>query len=234
MVGVFSPMSVVTASPLRLSLLAARANFVPGLVLQGIAAAVVAAYYLHAPAKAALERLAVFRTEVGLPFALVSTGFFGAVLPFLVLSLGKTTRDRYDLRQMAVLTGFWAYKGLEISLFYALQARLFGEGQSVGVILTKTVVDQFVYGPLLATPLTWLVYAWVEFRFDTTALVAELRRPGLYVRSILPLLVASWGVWVPTVVIIYLLPTALQLPLQNIVCCFFTLIIIFMTRRPKP
>ena len=30
----------------------------------------------------------------------------------------------------------------------------------------------------------------------------------------------------------YLLPTALQLPMQNIVCCFFTLMIIFMTRRP--
>jgi FtsH-binding integral membrane protein len=46
------------------------------------------------------------------------------------------------------------------------------------------------------------------------------------------LLVATWGVWVPAVAVIYLLPTALQLPLQNVVLCFFTLLVIFMTRRP--
>ena len=219
-------------SPLRASLLAARANLAPGLVLQAVAGAVVAGYYLHGPTRAALESLAAFRTEVGLPFALVSTSLFGAVIPFAVLRLSEATRARYTLGQMAALTLFWAYKGLEVSLFYALQARLFGEGRSVSVIVTKTAVDQFVYGPLLAAPLTWLVYAWVELRFDSRALLAELRRPGLYARSILPLLVTSWSVWVPAVVIIYLLPTALQLPLQNIVCCFFTLLVIYLTRRP--
>ncbi len=223
-----------TASPLRASLLAARANLVPGIVLQCVAGAVVAGYFLHPPARAALENLAAFRTRIGLPFALVSTAIFGALLPFAVLRLSKATRHRYDFAQMAALTLFWAYKGMEISLFYALQARVFGEGQSAAVIIAKTAVDQFVYGPLLAAPLTWLVYAWVELRFDTRALVAELRLPGLYGRSIFPLLVASWSVWVPAVAIIYLLPTALQLPLQNIVCCFFTLLIIFMTRRPDP
>ncbi len=220
------------ASPLRASLLAARANLGPGFVLQGIAGAIVAGYYLHDPTQTALEKLAAFRTEVGLPFALVSTSLFGAVVPFAVLRFSEATRARYTFRQMAALTLFWAYKGLEVSVFYALQARLFGEGRSLSVIATKTAVDQFIYGPLLAAPLTWLVYAWVELGFDTSALLAELHRPGLYARSILPLLVASWGVWVPTVIIIYLLPTALQLPLQNIVCCFFTLIVIYMTRRP--
>ncbi len=220
------------ASSLRLSLLAARANLVPGLVLQAIAGVIVAGYYLHGPTRAGLEKIATFRSEVGLPFALVSTAFFGAVLPFLVLRLSEATRYRYDLKQMAVLTVFWAYKGFEVSLLYALQARCFGEEQNVATILLKTSVDQFIYGPLLATPLTWLVYAWVEQRFEVRALGAELGRPGLYRRSIFPLLITSWSVWVPAVIIIYLLPTALQLPLQNIVCCFFTLMIIFMTRRP--
>lgn len=217
-------------SPLRASLLAARANFAPGLVLQCVAAAIVAAYYLHPGARNALESLAAFRARVGLPFAIVSTAIFGALIPFAVLRLSAATRHRYTRLQMTALVGFWAYKGLEVSLFYALQARLFGEGANAATIVIKTLVDQFIYGPLLATPLTWLVYAWVEHGFDFSALSADLRRPGLYGRSILPLLVASWGVWVPAVVIIYLLPTALQLPMQNIVCCFFTLLIIFMTK----
>ena len=219
-------------SPLRAALQAARANLVPGLVLQTFAGAIVAAYYLHPASRAALEALAEFRGRVGMPFAIVSTALFGAVIPFAIVALTPSTRGRYTFGQMGGLTAFWAYKGVEISLFYAIQARLFGEGQDAFTIVIKTVVDQFIYGPLLATPLTWLAYAWAEHRFDTRALGQDLRRPRLYAERIFPLLVTSWVVWVPAVAIIYLLPTALQLPLQNIVCCFFTLLIIFMTRRP--
>ncbi|TAG32270.1 MAG: hypothetical protein EAZ36_02660, partial [Verrucomicrobia bacterium] len=219
-------------SPLRQALLAARANIVPGLVLQVAAGAILAGYTFHGPTRVALEQISAFRTEVGVAFALVSTAVFGAILPFLVLSLSKHTRHRYTLRQMGALTAFWAYKGAEVSGFYALQALAFGEGTDVATIAIKTVVDQFVYGPLLAAPFTWLFYLWVEHHFDRSAVAAELRQPGVYARGILPLLVASWGVWLPTVILIYLLPTPLQLPMQNIVCCFYTLMLIFMTRRP--
>jgi hypothetical protein len=51
---------------------------------------------------------------------------------------------------------------------------------------------------------------------------------------VLPILIANWGIWTPAVAIIYLLPTALQLPMQNIVLCFFTLLLATITRRPAP
>lgn len=227
-------MSTPAVSPFRASLLAARANLAPGLVLQAFAGALVAAYYLHAPSRAALERLAEFRGEVGPLFAIVSTALFGAVIPLAVLQLRRATRGRYDGAQMAALIAFWAYKGLEVSIFYALQARWFGEGADFATIAPKTFVDQFVYGPLFAVPATWLVYDWVEHRFDRGRIAGEIRRTGWYARHCLPLLVASWGVWVPAVIIIYLLPTALQLPLQNAVLCFFTLLVMFMSKRTPP
>ena len=213
-------------------MLAARANLGPGLVLQFFAAAIVAAYYLHGPSRAVLERIAAFRGEVGLPFAIVSTAMFGAVIPFAVLRLSKAALGRQTLGQIAALTAFWGYKGVEVSILYDVQARVFGEGRDFTTIAAKSLVDQFVYCPLVAVPATWLVYAWVERRFDWAAVKAEIRRPGWYARCVLPLMVANWGVWVPAVAIIYLLPTALQLPLQNIVLCFFTLLVIFLTRRP--
>lgn len=220
------------ASPLRASLAAARANLAPGIALQLFAGALVGGYFLHAPTRAALERLAAFRAEVGLPFAVVSTAIFGALAPFAVLKLRRATRDRYTGAQIAALTAFWAYKGVEVALFYVVQARLFGEGRDFATIALKTFVDQFVYCPLLAVPVTWAVYTWVEHGFDAAPVRAELRRPGWYGRCVLPLLIATWGVWVPAVAIIYLLPTALQLPLQNVVLCFFTLLLIFLSKRP--
>ena len=213
---------------------AARANLAPGLALQFFAAALVAAYYLHAPSRAALERLAAFRTEVGLPFALISTAIFGALIPFAVLRITEPGQRRYGFAQMAALVAFWAYKGFEVSYFYAWQARWFGEGTDFATIVLKTCNDQFIYCSLFAAPCTWVIYTWVEHGFSGAHLAAECRKPGWYLRCVMPLLVATWGVWVPAVAIIYLLPTALQLPLQNVVLCFFTLLVIFMTRRPTP
>jgi len=229
-----APLPEATSAPsslLRASLRAARANLVPGLVLQCFAAGLVAAYYFHPAARAALESLARFRLQAGLPFDLVTTAFFGALLPFAVLRLQAATRHRYNGLQVLALTSYWAYKGGEVSLFYRVQAIMFGEGSDFSTIVLKTTFDQFIYCPLFAVPVTWLVYTWAEHRFDSRVIRSEWRRPGWYGRCVLPLLVATWSVWVPAVAIIYLLPTALQLPLQNVVLCFFTLMVIFLTKR---
>jgi hypothetical protein len=47
------------------------------------------------------------------------------------------------------------------------------------------------------------------------------------------MLLSSLGVWLPAVAIIYTLPTPLQLPLQNVVLCFFTLLLAHLARHTK-
>jgi hypothetical protein len=225
----FAPAAV---SPWQIGLAGARANLVPGICLQIFALGLLAAYYLHQPTRAALERLAAFRVEVGVPFDFVSTGLFGAAVPFLVLKLSRATRSRFNFPQMAAITAYWAYKGVEVSCFYKLQAHLFGTGHDATTILLKTFMDEFVYCPIFAVPTTWLIYAWAESHFNNAYVLGEFRRPRFYARCVLPVLIANWGVWTPAVAIIYILPTALQLPLQNIVLCFFTLLLAFITRRP--
>jgi hypothetical protein len=48
------------------------------------------------------------------------------------------------------------------------------------------------------------------------------------------MLISNLGVWVPTVCIIYALPSALQLPLFNLVLCFFTLLLAHLAHTEKP
>jgi hypothetical protein len=55
--------------------------------------------------------------------------------------------------------------------------------------------------------------------------------PHWYRRRGLPLMLANWGVWIPTVICIYCLPTPLQLPIQNIVLCMWCLMILFITHH---
>ena len=128
------------------------------------------------------------------------------------------------------LTFFWAYKGIEVDLWYRLQAHMFGTGHGVATIATKVVMDQFVYCPFFAVPVTAAVYQLVDNGYNGRSLRDDVRKPRWYLRKVLPVLISNLGVWVPAVVVIYMLPTALQLPLQNLILCFYTLIVAHQTR----
>ena len=214
------------SSPWQSGLRGARANLWPGLALQLVALAVVASFYWLPAVHAALARLVVFREETGAAFAIVSTALVGGLLPFLYLR----RTGRYNGWQGLGLTVFWGYKGFEVDLLYHLQAHLVGSGHNFGTIAVKVCIDQLVYGPLLAAPDMTAGYQLVEAHFDWSAVWADWKRPHWYRRRVLPVLISNLGVWVPAVAIIYLLPTPLQLPLQNIVLCFYTLVIAHQTR----
>ncbi len=220
-----------SGAPWRSGLEGARAHLGPGLALQAAALVLVVAYYRWPPAQAALSHLMAAKLRIGFLFGVASTALFGGLLPFFYLRSGP---HPYGWRQGAGLTAFWAYKGFEIDLLYRTLARFVGTGHGAGTIAAKVFIDQFVYCPLFAIPVTVLVYGWVDLDFDTRALVADTRRPGWYLRRVLPVLISNMGVWIPTVAIVYSLPTPLQLPLQNLVLCFYTLLVAHQTRsRPE-
>lgn len=218
-------------APWVAGLRSAKANLVPGIVLQAFALSLVLAYYFHAPTRAWCEKLTVIRQEQGFLFSIVSTAFFGGVLPGLYLKLVPATRFRYDYRQLAFLVGVWAYRGFEVDLFYSLLAKCVGSAATPGTVITKMFIDQFIYSPLIAVPVTYFVYSWCDSHFNTRALIADVRSQHWYRRRVLPMLISNLGVWLPSVAIIYSLPSPLQLPLFDLVLCFFTLLLAHLTRK---
>lgn len=225
--------TLAAAAPWRSGLRGARANLLPGIVLQLAALALVLGYYHDPRLHAALARLEDFRRSAGFAFGIVSTGVAGGILPFVYLHFGSRDRaghPRFSWIQGLGLTVFWAYKGFEVDLWYRLQAHVFGSGHGAGTIALKVVMDQFGYCPLFAVPVTAAVYQAIDSRRGAPGLRADLRQPGWYRRRALPVLISNLGVWLPTVAILYALPTPLQLPLQNIVLCFYTLIVAHQTR----
>jgi hypothetical protein len=129
--------SLQAEAPWRSGLRAARANLLPGFVLQLAALALVLGYYLQPGIHAALGRLTLLHERAGVGFAILSTAVFGGILPFLYFRLSADGRGpRYDGRQGLALTLFWAYKGLEVDLWYRLQAFMVGSGHSPGILST--------------------------------------------------------------------------------------------------
>ncbi|MEM6854067.1 MAG: hypothetical protein AAF593_06620 [Planctomycetota bacterium] len=232
-----SPTTAVAASaetrPWRSGLAAARANLVPGLVLSGFAVGLLVSYWYVPPVTAALESLAQMKTRVGWPFALVSTAVFGAAIPWLVQRARPSLRRVTLWSHLVFLLMFWGFKGLEIDLLYRLQAVWFGQGSDPATLAIKTFMDQAVYCPIWAVPSTVFAYALKDAGFSLRRTIQPLREHGLrgwYGRVVLPVLISNAGVWVPAVLVIYCLPLALQLPVQNLVLCFWSLLLAFQVR----
>ena len=224
---------VARVPPWRVGLLAARANAVPGLLLTVFAVGLLLSYWNLPAVEAALQRVGTWKLRGGFAFSAVSTALFGGIIPGLVQRARPLLRHTMPWRHLAFLTLFWAYKGVEVDLLYRLQADWFGNGQGLGTILPKVAVDQGLYVPLLAVPPTALAYAFKDADLSLRRTLAPIHRQGLgrWVYEVaFPLLLSNWGVWIPAVVVIYCLPLPLQLPMQNLVLCFWSLLLILQVR----
>jgi len=221
-------------APWKIGVRGARANLVPGLALQVLATAIGVAYYFHEPTHHALDALSAFRLRTGFLYSIVATAFFGGALPCLYLWLQPATRGRYRFNQAVGLTLLWAYKGFEVDLWYRFLAATVGPEATVAHVLTKTFLDQFVYCPIWAVPAVTWVYQYIESGFDRRSWWADVTAPRWYARRALPNLISNMGVWVPTVCVVYSLPSSLQIPLFNLVLCFYTLLLAHIAATQAP
>jgi hypothetical protein len=220
----------VFITPLKAALKAARVNLLPGLLLQGFALGLVLVYYFHAPSRPAFEILSALKTKYGYGYSMVSTALFGGFLPFLFLRAQKKTRSLAAFRHIPFLLLFWAAKGVEVDVLYRLQAFLFGTDVRWSVVLPKICVDQFVYMTIWGGPTMVLGLFWKDHDYSFKALKGVLNR-RCYPDNIFPVIVSNWGVWIPAVAFIYCLPLPLQLPIENIVLCFWVMILTLLMKE---
>ena len=223
--------ATTTEAPWQAGLHCAQATLKPGLLLIAAAAGVVTAYYQNPTVHDWLEQMAAVRQRGGFAFAAAMMMVFAGVLPFIYLRLDPATSTAHPWSHLFFIATFWAYKGIEVDLLYRGLAAVFGSGHDWLTVGKKMLFDQLVYNPLLAAPYGVLLYAWKDAGFRWAAPVADLRTGRWYYRRILPVMIAVWAVWIPTVCCIYALPLALQIPLNSVINCFWVILFSHITSR---
>lgn len=205
-------------------------NFLPGLVLQVCALLIVLGYAYLPSFRLGLDQIGAIKQNYGYGYSALSTALFGGLIPFVVL---LTTRQipRHRLgAEFLFYVLFWTWKGVEVDAFYRLQGFIFGNLPTVATIAKKGLVDQFIYNPLWAGPTQVVFFLWKDAGFSWRGLRAQLNKESL-VRRVIVILLSSWMIWVPTVMIVYSLPDVLQIPLFNLVICFWCLLLSFVSRK---
>jgi len=214
------------------ALQAIRHNFLPGLVLWLVAAAVGGAYYLVPSTQGAFATVAQWKATGGLWYSLVATALFAGVIPFVVLWLLPQSRATATVSTFWFLVVFWGYRGCEIDVFYRFQGFLFGNAVAFSSVAPKVLVDLFVYNVVWAAGFQLLAYHWKNHGFRLSAFRGFDWR-GFVTRQIPVALVSTWVVWFPVVTLVYSLPPDLQIPLFNFASCFWSLVMATLTTRKR-
>lgn len=210
---------------------AARANVLPGLVVQGVMLALLLAYYLSPTAREGLIQLAEVKARWGYYFSAIASLVAGALLPEL-LRISVFQRWRVtsgNFHNLLFTIPFWCVMGIMVDLLYRSQAVWFSTAITLPVVVSKVLVDQFLYSPLVSAPLTVWFYEWKNRgraphprRFFSLAYYRE---------EILPVVVAIWGVWLPIVTILYCLPQPLQIPLFALALTLWVMLYTWMSEE---
>jgi len=207
-----------------------RFNLRPALVLQAFALAIVCGYFWSAQVKSVLDVVGAVKLRYGYAYSALATCLFGGLVPYAVLSFAGRIPKQRRLAELAFYALLWFWKGMEVDALYRAQAVWFGAGASVGTIAMKTLVDQFGYVPLWAAPSQVLLFTWKDAGFSIAGMRAAFGRQPV-VQRVLVVIFSTWVVWIPAVAIIYSLPSPLQVPLFNLVLCFWCLLMSFISRE---
>lgn len=217
-------------APWRAGLRAARANLVPGLIVQATMVALLVAYHLVPVVREFLEQQAEVKGRWGYGYSALSGVVAGGVLPELlrVFVFQKGKPSRANLREFAFAAPFWAFMGMAADLLYRWQAVWFGDEATPASVVPQVLVDQFLYNPLFAAPVTVWAYAWKN---SGCRWRGRWFTPGYYRDHIVPTLVANWGVWIPLVTVLYALPEPVQIPMFALALALWVMIYGWMARE---
>ena len=218
------------ATPWQIGVRAARANLVPGLVLQAAAAAFVAAYTFSPAFRAGLQTLVDWQTRYGIGFTILTRVVFNGIVPAAFCALVPGLRVRRPWTALVFGMAWWGFMGANTHLFYALQARIWGTEATLATVLLKTATDMLVYSPFYASPIVAVAHLWQDQNYSFRATALQLG-PGWYRRIVLPNQVPGWTFWAPCLLGLYALPTALQMPMSALLGCFWSLMCLQIALR---
>ncbi|HMU68119.1 MAG TPA: hypothetical protein PKE57_13265, partial [Cellvibrionaceae bacterium] len=136
------------------SIVAALKNtFVPGLVLQFFALIILLVYFFLPGAHVYFDFFGALKNHYGFAYSFVATAVFGGLIPFVYLWLSGSLPKGPGVVAIGIFYGlFWGLKGVEVDLFYRLQAVWFGSGNDFSTLVAKVAVDQFIYSAFWAAP----------------------------------------------------------------------------------
>ncbi|MGB1130915.1 MAG: hypothetical protein ACPG4K_12750, partial [Haloferula sp.] len=147
-------------SSLRMGVSAARMTLRPALAVWGLILGIVVAYYAIPASHQVFGWLVAVQAWMGIWFSSIGMGLSVGVLVELVkVGLSKPRRWKRENTVNALFNfAVFGLMGASHHNRYAFQNEVFGSGNSLGVLASKVLFDQFVWTVLVANPYQAICY----------------------------------------------------------------------------
>jgi hypothetical protein len=211
-------------NPFQPGIRALKQNWLPIIVLQALAAALVFSYYHSTRLHAWTGAIQSLKERQGLWFAVYAGAIAGGLLPQAAKWVtGKENLNRTFWSTMAFHGCVFAFLGIEVDLFYRFQTELFGGSIDVLTLVKKDAFDMFIFSPLISMPTIM-----APFALRGGYAVRHLFSREFYREKIVTGLLPCWAFWIPMLMCVYALPSSLQFPFAQIAEACWSLVICFI------
>jgi hypothetical protein len=197
-------------------------------LIQALAAAVVAAYYLVPALGDAFSAVERFRAATGIWFAVGATVVASVILPEIAKVVTGQKDQLISGRDAAWLTAFFASIGAYVYLLYELLGQIAGSGTDLQTVASKVALDMFVSSPTMSIPYSTMFMLFRDEGYNA-AKTREMLRTGEFIRRYPTLLVNAWAFWIPVLFAVYAMPSSLQVPLFVVVQAAWCLVLVHIT-----
>lgn len=210
--------------------LAFKANLKPGFILWIFMLVFFVAYATNTAFVVALGKVSAFKISVGYPFSFGVYVLFAALMPEIlkIVFFQKRQIKRENLYNLIFVGLVFGFLGVLTDIFYGYQVTWFGEDNDLRTLSLKAFVDQAIYGPA-ANYFLVSVFFLRESKIKLEAL-KNIFTTKFAFDNVLPVVIAAWCVWMPGVILVYSMPTDLQLPVCSLILCFWVLIFTFVAK----
>ena len=124
----------------------------------------------------------------------------------------------------------WATNMIWVDNFYNFQDWFWGPSASFGIVISKMLLDQFVFTAFLSIHHVGIGFRLRDLNYDFKALGRALKDDWI-IKVTIPMLVNCWLTWIPGTLVVYSLPLPLQIPLMVLIQFFFALEMAFVSSK---
>ncbi len=202
------------------------------IAIQIAAVVLVVTYYRSPDVQAVATQIAVWKVAGGVVFSFLGGAVAGGVIPELAkLVMRRIKRlDRSWLLSALYNAFVYGIVGVQVDLFYRVQAQIFGSGTDPQTLIVKTLVDMGLFSPLLCIPTATLLYAWKRRSFRFHGWRRAFTRK-FYATQIWPTLLPCWAFWIPVLLCVYAMPMNLQFCFAILAEAAWSMVFVFMVSK---
>lgn len=220
---------------MRPGIAAIRGFWRPFVLIQICAAAVVVAYY-HVPGVAErLDGIERLKARWGYLFSFTVGIFAGAIVPEIFRLLVQPGHRFSPAQRRDVFLSFFYFGTMAVLCdgLYRLLDIAIGTELSFRTVVLKMLADQFLFTATLGTGIAAVYFPLYRSRWDFSKVLGGFGL-GWYLRNVIPILLPAWAYWIPMCLLMYSMPSLLQVPFCACATAAWGLIVTVVASHSHP